>query len=123
MVPDKPKQAWALAAHKTRQEISALQRANRELGLKELADKSRLNPQTLRRRVSALDFLERFEHETKIKSAVLSGRRHRVFVSLVQPRPGCCQKGCNQTDRRQHNRGTTPLGREAVEDVSLCRNW
>ncbi|SIO37334.1 hypothetical protein SAMN05443247_04552 [Bradyrhizobium erythrophlei] len=71
MVPDKPKQAWALAAHKTRQEISALQRGNRELGLKDLADKSGLNPQTLRRRVSALDFLERFEQETKIKSAVL----------------------------------------------------
>jgi hypothetical protein len=71
MVPDKPKQAWALAAHETRQEISALQRGNRELGLKYLADKSGLNPQTLRRRVSALDFLQRFEQETRIKSAVL----------------------------------------------------
>ena len=71
MVPDRPKQAWALAARKTRHAISELQRGNRELGLKRLAEKSGLNPQTLRRRVSALDFLDRFEKETKIQSAVL----------------------------------------------------
>jgi hypothetical protein len=72
MLPDsRPRQAWALAAHKTRQEISALQRGNRELGLKALANKTNLNPQTLRRRVSALDFLARFEKETEIPSALL----------------------------------------------------
>ena len=70
MVSEKPKQPWAIAARKIRHEISALLHGNRELGLKKIAGDG-LNPQTLRRRVSAIEFLERFEKETKLESAVL----------------------------------------------------
>lgn len=51
-----------------RDQVAKLQHGNRELGLQKIAGENR-NPQTLRRAISALEFLERLSKEARYSSA------------------------------------------------------
>jgi hypothetical protein len=59
---------WVIEARAAREQVAKLQHGNRELGLREIAGENR-NPQTLRRAISALEFLERLSKEAKYSSA------------------------------------------------------
>ncbi|MBI2714341.1 MAG: hypothetical protein HYX37_07790 [Rhizobiales bacterium] len=52
-----------------RDQVAKLQHGNRELGLQKITGKNR-NPQTLRRAISALEFLERLSKEARYSSAL-----------------------------------------------------
>ena len=53
---------WVLEARAIRDQVAKLHHGDRELGLQKIAGKDR-NPQTLRRAISALEFLERLSKE------------------------------------------------------------
>jgi hypothetical protein len=59
---------WVLEARAVQYRVANLHHGNRELGLQEIAGKNR-NAQTLRRQISALDFLNRLNEEAKYTSA------------------------------------------------------
>jgi hypothetical protein len=68
MPNDRNVRPWVLEARATRDQVAKLHHGNRELGLQKIAGENR-NPQTLRRAISALEFLERLSKEAKYSSA------------------------------------------------------
>lgn len=68
MPNDRNARPWVLEARAIRGQVAKLQHGNRELGLQKIAGENR-NPQTLRRAISALEFLERLSKEAKYSSA------------------------------------------------------
>jgi hypothetical protein len=68
MPNDRNVRPWVLEARAIRDQVAKLRHGNRELGLQKIAGENR-NPQTLRRAISALEFLERLSKEAKYSSA------------------------------------------------------
>jgi hypothetical protein len=62
MPNDRNARPWVLEARAIRDQVAKLHHGDRELGLQKIAGKNR-NPQTLRRAISALEFLERLSKE------------------------------------------------------------
>jgi hypothetical protein len=68
MPNDRNVRPWILEARVMRDQVAKLQHGDRELGLQKITGKNR-NPQTLRRAISALEFLERLSKEARYSSA------------------------------------------------------
>ncbi len=68
MSNDRNARPWVFEARSVREQVAKLHHGNRELGLQKIAGENR-NPQTLRRAISALEFLERLSKEAKYPSA------------------------------------------------------
>lgn len=72
MPNDRNVRPWVLEARTIRDQVAKLHHGDRELGLQKIAGENR-NPQTLRRAISALEFVERLSKEKYSSATKLEG--------------------------------------------------